>query len=254
LRKIGYILLVAIFITGCSVVKNRSSINNTFPTGISEENVLKSTVNQNITNSGFFIEKAEILIFTSEGKEKVLGSVKFEYPDKYLVSIKSKTGIEAARIFVSKDTILINDRINKKLYFGSPDYLRKKYGIPASSIPVIFGDFLSYKIPDLKLSDCSDGKFLISGIINGFKINYVIDCKRAKSISATTENSLNQNRIDISFNDFIKSDGINTPGRIDIKDSQSKSTIEIKIIKIDSPWTGSLEFIPGNKYEHLPLL
>jgi hypothetical protein len=254
LQKIGYILLIAIFATGCSVVKNRNRNSNTLALNISEESVLKYTVNQNLTNKGFFIEKAEISIFTSEGKEKVLGSVKFEYPDKYLVSIKSKTGIEAARIFISKDTILINDRINKILYFGSPDYLRKKYGIPASSIPVIFGDFSGYKGPELTQSDCLDGKLLTSCIFSGVKINYVIDCKRGKSISATTENGLNKNRISISFNDFVKIDSINTPGRIEIEDSHNKSKIEIKIIKIDSPWTGSLEFIPGSKYEHLPLL
>ena len=40
-----------------------------------------------------------------------MATIKYELPDKYLISIRSKAGIEAARIFITKDTVLINDRI-----------------------------------------------------------------------------------------------------------------------------------------------
>ena len=88
-------------------------------------NVFESTKNQNITNNGFFIQKAEIEIVTGEGKEKYLASIKFEKPDKYLISVKSRTGIEGARIYISNDSILVNDRINKKLYSGNTFYLKR---------------------------------------------------------------------------------------------------------------------------------
>ena len=71
--------------------------------------------------------------------------LKFEYPDKYLISIKSRTGIEGARIYISEDTILFNDRINKKMYYGSSLYLKRKYGLTTNFLPLIFGDIVSRK-------------------------------------------------------------------------------------------------------------
>lgn len=239
---------------GCSVIKNRKSKNDNISIEIVNENVLEYAKNQNITTNGFYIQKADIEIYTSEGREKVLGSLKFENPDKYLISIKSRSGIEAARIFISNDTILINDRINKKLYVGSPKYLKIKYGIPASVLPVVFGDVISDKYSYDGKTDCSEGKLNVSVILEGVKINYVIDCKKSKSISAVTENSLNKDRIKIEYDDFKKNGNKMIPARIDIKDSQSKTTIEIKILKIESPWNGNMDFIPGNKYEVLQLL
>ena len=59
-------------------------------------------------------------------------------PDKFLISIKSHTGIEVARIFLTGDSIMINDRINKKLYYGSTSYLKNKYGLTTAVFPVIW--------------------------------------------------------------------------------------------------------------------
>ena len=40
----------------------------------------------------FFIQKAEIEVINQDGKEKYLSTIKYEKPDKYLISIKSRTG------------------------------------------------------------------------------------------------------------------------------------------------------------------
>ena len=98
--------------------------------------------NQNLTKRNFFIQKAEIEILSEEENQKLIASIKFIYPDQYLISLKSKTGIEAARIFITDDTVLINDRINRKLYFGKPAQLKNKYGISPAVLPVVLGDFI----------------------------------------------------------------------------------------------------------------
>jgi Domain of unknown function (DUF4292) len=240
--------------TGCSVVRNGGKRNTGLSKEIITERLFESIKKQNITTNNFFIQKAEVKISTQKESKKVLASLKFEKPDKYLISIKSNTGIEAARIFISDDTILINDRINKKQYYGSPQYLNTKYGISPSVLPVILGDYINDNLSDNSQTKCSDGKLNSEGIISGIRIKYIIDCKKGKSILTIPENKLNNEGIQIQYSDFLKNGDVITPGKIVIKDFKRITTIEITIKKIESPWKGNIEFIPGNKYEVIRLL
>ena len=130
----------------------------------------------------FLFKKLKLKLFTDKSEQNLIGSIKFENPDKYLVSLKSKAGIEVARIFITSDTILINDRINKKQYYGSAKYLKKKFGITTSVLPLIFGDYINENVSDNVITNCSEGKSDIVGIIKNINISYVIDCKKGKSI------------------------------------------------------------------------
>ena len=118
MRKIVIILFLAIIAGGCYV--NRKAANVvTLSDGVAEnETILERTERQNITSRGFNIQKAEIEFNNQYGNQKFLASIKFEYPEKYLISLKSRTGIEGVRVFINKDSVFVNDRINKKLYIG----------------------------------------------------------------------------------------------------------------------------------------
>jgi hypothetical protein len=253
LRKINFILFLTILSCRCSVIKNGGINKHESTVGIIAEKVLENVKKQNITATSFFIQTAEIEIFTKGKKEKILGSLKFESPDKYLLSLKSRAGIEVARIFISDDTILINDRINRKEYFGSPRYLETKFGISASVLPVILGDYINDNLSDNE-AICVEGKLNNTCMVSGVKIKYIIDCKREKLISALCEKSLNDDLIEINYKDFFNTGDIMTAGKIDIKDIKRNTTIMIRIRKIESAWNGNIEFIPGNKYELIQLL
>jgi hypothetical protein len=240
--------------TSCSIIRNRSIKNYKFQNEVLPEKLFESVIKQNITKNGFFIQKAEIDISTQKRKEKLLCNIKFKKPDKYLISIKSKAGIEAARIFITIDTILVNDRSNRKQYFGSTQYLKTKYGITASILPLIFGDYITEMLSDRNEEKCLNGKLNVDGIINGIKIRYLIDCKKGKSILAIAEKSFDNKEIEINYERFIKIGDDLMPGKIGIKDTQSMTTIEIRIKRIESPWDGNVEFIPGNNYELMQLL
>jgi hypothetical protein len=240
-------------VSGCSVIKDRNTINYKAQDNLSTSDFLKSVKDQNLTRTGFYIQKAQVKINGQDKKEILLGSLKFEYPDKYLISIKTRTGIEIARIFISDDTILINDRINRKHYYGSGKYLGNKYGITNEGLPLIIGDYIDDNISEYRQEKCMNGKLNISGIVNGNRIKYSFDCGKRKSISAVSGNSLNEGGIEIRYNEFFEEEGVITPGKIEIKDSQGRTTIEIRIEKIEAPWIGSIEFIPGSKYETIQL-
>ncbi|MCX6253758.1 MAG: DUF4292 domain-containing protein [Bacteroidia bacterium] len=254
MQKIILILFVVILSTGCSVIRNGSKKNYKSGSEILPEKLFESIRKQNITLDNFFIQKAEIDIVTKNGKEKLLGSIKFRKPDKYLISIKSKIGIETARIFISNDTILVNDRINRKQYFGSTQYLEIKYGINDSVLPLIFGDYVAEILSDKIVEKCPNGKLDVDCIVGGIRIKYLIDCKRGKSILTIAEKGSNDNKIEFNYGSFIKTGDALIPRKIEIKDLQSMTTIEIRIKKIETPWDGNIEFIQGNRYELMQLL
>ena len=252
MREVNLIWFLLIFITGCSALKQRNDLNYVLSKEFSGDSLVEDVRKQNLTNRSFYIQKAEIEILSENGKIKMIANIKFEFPDKYLISLKSKTGIEAARIFISRDTVLINDRINRKLYFGKPVNLRNKYGVPSNILPVILGDFIYEKKKYYKEPYCIDGKTDIDYVNEGIKLRYIVDCSKRKLINSSQEGSLGSNYIDIEYGNFINTKDGFTPAKIRI--SYEKSIIGIKIGKIESPWNGRVEFIAGNRYELKELL
>ncbi|MCX6750236.1 MAG: DUF4292 domain-containing protein [Candidatus Pacearchaeota archaeon] len=183
----------------------------------------------------------------------MLGSLKFESPDKYLLSIKSKAGLEFSRIFISHDTIMINDKINRKMYCGSTLFLKNKYGITLEILPLLFGDLIEETGNDNNQSKCIDGKITMLGVLSGIKNSIIIDCKKGKIVLIKTENDISERDIEIKYNNFMMSGGIKIPGMIEIENFQDKTIVKIRIKKVEFPWDGKIEFIPGNRYEILRL-
>lgn len=241
-------------IGGCSLTRFRGKVPNEGSNDTLTGNILESVKRQNITNSGFFIQKADIEIESQNGKDRYLGSVKFEKPDKYLISIRSRSGIEGARIYISNDTILVNDRINKKLYFGTSFYLKKKYGIDQSCLPLILGDIVLDKICEENQDKCSGDKIITRCAPKGISLNYEIDCRKRKTLSVEQISNFSQAGIKIKFNKFRYVDNIYVPGIIELKDSQYNAAIKIKLMKVDFTWKGSVKFVPGKGYELIELV
>ncbi len=247
---------MGIFSAGCSVTRSRSRSNRDLEISkeLFSENILESVKNQNITNTNFFIQKADIEVITQSGKEKLIGSIKFEYPDKYLISIKSRTGIEGARIYVSDDTILVNDRINRKMYYGSSVYLKRKYGLTTNFLPLIFGDIVLEKNYRESKEKCSGDKINTDYVVQGVILNYAINCKKRKSVFVSQLNSFVQHGIEFRYDNFIKSGNILIPTNIVLEEAQYDLKIKINIIKMELPWSGNIEFVPGRNYEIIELL
>jgi hypothetical protein len=233
-------------LSGCSVTKNRVTGDNTkLLTGT----ILENAEYQNITNNGFFIQKAEIEILTPGGREKLIGTIKFEKPDKYLISLKSRTGIEGARIYISKDTILVNDRINKKLYSGTGEYLKLKYGISQNLLPLLFGDIiLDPKCENVSIK-CKDDKGRINCPIKGVYLNYIIDCKEFK----TSMVSFGEQGVSMKYENYFMLNAFMIPRNVDFNSSRYDTSIKIKLVKVEYPWNGNISFVPGKGYELIEL-
>lgn len=254
MRKVIVISFLAVLITGCAIERKRNIAILEPKVVENEKTLLENVRKRNLSENGFFIEKAEIDVKIGESRDRVIGTIKFEKPDKYLVSVKTRSGIEAARIFISKDSIFINDRINRIMYFGSSGYIYRKFGISDKVLPVIFGDFISEKCINKDNYLCKDDRLIIDCQANGLIISYNIDCKQRKSTMSFPKNDLNINNIEIKFENFIKVGNTVTAKNISIKRLENNSFYKIRIKRILTPWNGVIEFVPGRNYERIELL
>jgi hypothetical protein len=116
---------------------------------------------------------------------------------------------------------------------------------------LLLGDYLKDNHNNYRELSCKEGKLDLFSWIEGYKISYIIDCKNNKVIFTKIESSLNDRNMNLRYKDFISAGDALTPAEIQIRFQQAE--INIKIENIESPWTGSIEFIPGKNYELVEL-
>jgi hypothetical protein len=254
LYKIILISFFGILGTGCSFIKMKTSTNSKDTYGKPSSNILENVKKRNISSKSFFIEKAEIKILKGGETKRFLCSLKFQSPNKYLISLKSITGLEVARIFVSEDSIFVNDRINKKYFYGSNVYLEEKFGVTAAYLPIILGDYIDSNKLNTDFIKCKEGILDVEGVINGKRIKYVIECGKMKNILTVYEYIPYGKKIKIKFDNFLKNEDFLTPGEIEITDLFELEKVKISIIKICRNWEENIEFYKGSKYQIIRLL
>jgi len=254
LRKIAIILFLGMLTGGCSLTRKAVNISSAASLSYGSGNILENVERQNITSTGFFIQKAEVELNIKNEKQKLLASIKFEYPDKYLISLKSRTGIEGARIYITKDSLIVNDRINKKMYFGTTINLKKKFGLSQSLLPLAFGDLVAGNIQkDLK-QKCFEDNLEYNFVLGAVRLNYNIDCRRNKSSLVTLKSDFLEHSVKLRSEGYVKTGSILVPRIIEIEDLNTNTKIRIRFKKIEDPWNGNLKFIPGKGYELIELL
>lgn len=238
----------------CSLTRTKS-INRSKDT-IDAESVMMLTrvAQQNITQHSFYITKAEIEILSDNRSEEFLASIKFSKPDKYLISLKSKAGIEAVRILVTNDTILVNDRFNRTHYYGSAQNVYRKYRISNKLLSLIFGDYVDKQCIDNEHNMCENNVLNVKCTDRRTELNYQIDCKKEKVKELKFIDDYGRKEVEIAFTDFFEISGISIPGKIYIAGLMDIRMINITLKKVELPWEGNLDFVPGNKYQRIEIL
>jgi len=75
LRKITNIIILGLLVGGCSVFRNNERTISEITNKVIDGNILESTGNQNITNNGFFVQKAEIEVNSLSGNDKFIANI-----------------------------------------------------------------------------------------------------------------------------------------------------------------------------------
>jgi hypothetical protein len=201
----------------------------------------------NVSDSSFFIEKADMILRFNDKTTRFIFSVKHEKPDRYLLSLKSSSGLEGARVYLTRDTLLINDRLNRKLLSGKAKDIERTLGIPYDFINLIFGDIITiYDTADIAIERSAD-KVVISQPLKSMTLTTIIDFDILKPESAVFLNSEKSEVITLKYSKHLKTDK-RLPGVVEVKDSVRNLTAKIRFYRIQIPWYGKIEFIPGKGY------
>ena len=251
MQKIGYIVLAAtVLITGCSTARKtgKTSVGNAKESATTDYTV-ESVIMNNLSNNNFYIQKADINIIQENISVRLVADIKFKKPDTILITIKSRTGIEAGRAFITKDTLIVRDRINKKLLIGEPEALGAKYGVDPSFILAILGDIVVEEKDKNESMKCLRGDFSREFKVHGKNVEYIIDCQRNKLKQAYFEGDIKSGNITITMNEIIKSGNVIYPGKIIINDDLKSMSVVIEIRKIESPWNGKISSVSGQGYK-----
>jgi hypothetical protein len=251
LQKVVYILLViSVILSGCSSTRKAGGIGGS-STGNANiaGNTLESVFRNNLSNSDFNIQKAEISVIQDNISVRVIADIKFRRPDSMMITVRSRSGIEAGRAFLTKDTLIIKDRFNKKLLVGKPEGLAKKYGIDPSFLFTVIGDIVVEEKDRTVLLECLKGEFRKEFNIRGKKVEYIIDCQRRKLKQVYFEGDIKSGNITIDLNDIKNEGKIIYPERIEINDDLKSVGIIMEIKKIESPWAGRIGSITGQGYK-----
>lgn len=235
--------------SACSVTKRSMRLTERISDeiGLTYEN-LKSI---NLTMYDFNIRKATIELNGEYGSQRVLATIRYRQPCNYLINLSSWVGIEVARIFLTSDTILINDRINRRLFYGSPEYIEAKYGVSINTIPLLFGDYIfdSHGIYE----KCINGKIDFVKFIGDRRISGEISCSNSKIINVLFGGKSGAGDIKIQYDNFFVKHGVVFPRNIRINDNGGENSLIIDYSDVDFDAVGDLNFVPGGGYQRVLL-
>lgn len=249
MQKIIYkIIVAALLVSSCSTARKASRTTEGRDDRDSGSDRLESVIENNLSNNDFYIRRADIKIRQENVTVNVNAAIKFRKPDSLMVSVRSAMGVEAGKGFITGDTVMINDRFNRKIMVGDPDDIRTKYGIDPAIIFVILGDMIVDKEDSRSLIYCQRGEFKRKYVIEGRTIEYTVDCQRRKVKKVYLEGNLRTGNITILLSDIVREGNISYPGRVIINDDLKELDIEIEIKRIESPWQGSMGSIGGQGY------
>jgi hypothetical protein len=221
--------------------------------GKSASAVLDRTIHRNLGNGGFFIHKGRVMTSGESGRISLFFTMKFVPPSNYLISLRSKTGIEAFRIYLTSDTVLVNDRLNKCVLYGNIRDFERISGIPAALLNVSYGD-LFYVDPKLQPDEiCLDNEIRLNEFFLGLMVKSTIDCKNEKVKSVLVTTGVPDEFITIEYKK-AREDYYGLPRKVEVNDFRRKIRITLSLDKYTAPWIGDIEFIPGSGYVVKPLI
>ena len=241
------IILIALCISGCKVLKTTSE-NNSLLIPENTKTLINEIESNNLINKSFYIKKGSIEIESKNDTRKILFSLKHSQSDTLLLILRSNMGIEAARIFMSSDTVLINDRINRRLISGKPLEVSKITGIPVFFKSLLLGDKLpgAYVINENLL--VNDKKLYINQYKDGFLGKSEVDIKAGKIKNSIWNKGPGTKEIIIKYSNFDKQ--IHFPKTIKFQCDIDSLSMVIRISKIDMNYKEKIEFIPDAGYKH----
>jgi hypothetical protein len=247
LRKALILSLIVLF-SGCSSGRLSTERKKTDLIG-NGNNILEELSKNNISKRDFSIIKGSISFREAEKSGKYLFSLRHKDTNCYLLSLRNSMGIEGVRVFMTTDTVLINDRINRRVLYGRPEILISLTGIPGVFKELLFGDIVLNKESRTEKVEVIDNKVYVNQSIDGFLLKSQIDIGVNKISNARLNKGPGTNEIQFTYKNFDKGT-IAFPRKIQIKSINNAIDLLIRIDKVDFELIDSLKFVPGKNYKY----
>ena len=119
------ICLICTGLAGCKTTRN--SIGLTYERNV--EGVKESLKKNKIAVNTIWIKKYNCEIIANWKRKEFYGDIKIIKGERIAITIKSGIGIETARILLTKDSVIIIDRINKEVYCGGYEKMKQYFGL-----------------------------------------------------------------------------------------------------------------------------
>ena len=207
----------------------------------------------NFTAQPFFIQRADInIVDNSNNSQRVMATIRFAQPDSFLISVRVFAGIEVARILLTSDTVLINDRLNRTFYFGSNENVKRIFGFDLMLFPIILGDLIT-ETQTLSQINCDNENAVLRDFRRNYVINYFINCANRKSKRVIVETGFMSDNIAIEFDDFNSDGKMIFPKQIRINNFANFAFLEMKIDKVEFGTGMSIDFIPGRNFDRVEI-
>ena len=245
-------LIYLVLFAGCATRHKLENIA-TEVQKVDDKNLLMRVEGKNLTANGFYIQKGKILSISESGRISLYFTMKYNSEGKYIISLRSKAGMEAFRVYLSRDTILVNDRLKRNILYGNPGDFEKITGIPVALLKISVGDLFMNRPSNSDGTNCKNNELKLYDYLLGLSVNSTIDCKEAKVKSMIVSTGEPDQFISINYFKF-RDDNYSVPKRIEINDAGRKIRIIISIEKYLCPWLGDIDFIPGEGYQSKPLI
>lgn len=243
-------VFIWLLIQGCSTIKKTELIEKAErSSGESMSNIVEN----NISNHSFYIQKADITINEDNSSTRFFAIIKFKIPDSLMISFRARLGFEAARMLLTKDTLIISDRINKKTRIGKPEELRNKYGIEPELVFTVVGDFIVNDKDKKGRFKCIDGLFIKDYRVGERQLSYTIDCRKEKVISTNFIGDKKTGSLKLDFSGFFRLGRVAVPGLIEARSDLSNLRISMKIEKIEIDYRGNIGFRSPSNYKVIGL-
>lgn len=193
---------------------------------VRSEEFLREVRNNNLTAGPVSVSRIIIKYRIGEDSRRLRANFKYDGNEKMLISIRTFAGIEAARILIERDSVKINDRINKIYYRGTEKEMNAKYGFSIGDISLFLGDIGEIERTRGKIA-CIEGQVKVNVGSGDAKMEYIIDCGNHKIMAVRGRTGGSKGVIKGVFKDFTKEDGLKYP--TEIKWSIEDRDIEIEV-------------------------
>ena len=241
------ITVVIIMVNCCAVTRNKKSViyNNE-----TNNELLFKVKENNIGKESFVIQKLSVSYDLNGERKRFNGNLKHDENGDILISIRIAGGIEVARIYLDRDSVRINDRVNKIYKYGRTDRIIGKYGFSYEDIYLLFGDLPEmFKENDIGLCEqgFSESK---ERYYDNYSISTRINCEEKKVTGFSLKNAKENLEYSIYFDKIKSGEDFKMAEKIYLKYPKVYLTAEIELKGFKIVNVQNMKFNPGSGYKY----